>query len=201
MFFSRLPRNYYPGHNRGPQELSLELQRCVLLKDWTFYLWVEMQFLFPFSSWLAQFLISSMSFSCEGSCTSKRDSKKKLRTLAALRGETCLGNLREEGKDNSEGVLELITPTIEVLFLNRLWVLIFFFLWGNLVRRTGTSFIFVCFLSEQWCPPPCLEQWEYDIIVDVLLKLSGLHICPEELTFARAAYIRVHVHEHCEPKP
>lgn len=153
MFFSRLPRNYYPEHNRGAQELSLEPQRCVLLKDWTFYLWVEMQFLFPFSSWPAQFLISSKSFSCEGSCTSERDSKKKLRTLAAVRGETCLGNLREEGKDNSEGVFELITPTIEVLFLNRLWVLIFFFGWGNFLRRMGVSFIFICFLSEQWCPP------------------------------------------------
>lgn len=104
-----------------------------------------MQFLFPFSSWLAQFLISSMSFSCEGSCTSKRDSKKKLRTLAALRGETCLGNLREEGKDNSEGVLELITPTIEVLFLNRLWVLIFFFLMRQFSEKNGDKLHFCLF--------------------------------------------------------
>lgn len=34
----------------------------------------------------------------------------------------------------------------------------------------GAGFIFVCFPSEQWCPPPFLEQWGYNIIAHVLLN-------------------------------
>lgn len=34
----------------------------------------------------------------------------------------------------------------------------------------GTGFIFVCLPSEQWCPPPFLEQWGYNIIAHVLLN-------------------------------
>lgn len=52
-----LPRNSYPELKRGTQELFLETMKTKLLKTWTFYLWVKVQFLFPFSRWLAQFLI------------------------------------------------------------------------------------------------------------------------------------------------
>lgn len=85
-----------------------------------------------------------------------------------MKGETCLSNLREEGKGNSEGVFELIRLP-RCYSSIRLGGLIFFW-WGNSSRRMGAGFIFVCFPSEQWWPPPFLEQWGYNIIALVLLN-------------------------------
>lgn len=80
LFFSWFPSNYYPELKGGTRTVP-DAIKMYLLKDWTFYLWVKMQFLFPFSSWLAQFLVSLNSVSYWGSCTSKRDSK----TTASLK--------------------------------------------------------------------------------------------------------------------
>lgn len=76
-FFSPIPWKLLPRAQERNSRTVPEAIKMYLLKDWTFYLWVKMQLLFPFSSWLAQFLISLNYSSYRGSRTSKRDSKKR----------------------------------------------------------------------------------------------------------------------------
>lgn len=121
-----------------------------------------MQFLFLFSRWRAQFLISLNSFSYGGSCTNRVQENSGLKTFAAMKGETCLSNLREEGKDNSEWGFQLIRLTrwyssITLVF----WFLFFLFLMRQFLEKNGDSLHFCLFF--EWTVVSSLFSWTMGI--------------------------------------
>lgn len=118
-----------------------------------------MQFLFPFSRWLAQFLIPLKLFFLwrhlykEGRF--QENSERK--TFAAMKGETCLSNLREEGKDHSELGFELIRLTRWYSSITLSGLIIGVFLARQFLEKNGDRLNFCLFL--EWTMVSSLFSW------------------------------------------
>lgn len=71
--------------------------------------------------------------------------------FAAAKRETCLGNLREEGKDSSEGVFEL--TTLSRCYSSMDFIYILFFLDKTFSQEWAeASFLFVFYVNNGVLP-------------------------------------------------